>query len=175
MVVKQGLSHKRADYLSRLINGEAPVGIDDDLPDAYLFNVEMIPRWSEDYIPLMTIGKFDIPLPLQQKKEIILETANLKMVSRHLYKQGQDGILRLCVEPSEQSYYIEAAHVAVGGIHMAGNQMIKHVLWLGVWWPTMKSNIHLYVKQCKECQIRTLLPHATLFHVSVAPNWSKYW
>ena len=63
--------HQRADHLSRLLHGEPPKGIDDDLPDAYLFNIEMIPKWSEQYVPLMTIGQFDIPLPLREKQALI--------------------------------------------------------------------------------------------------------
>ena len=39
IVVKKGITHQRVDHLSRLINGEAPIGVNDDLPDAYLFNV----------------------------------------------------------------------------------------------------------------------------------------
>ena len=42
VVVKKGVVHLRADHLSRLTNGEAPTGVLDDLPDAYLFNIEMI-------------------------------------------------------------------------------------------------------------------------------------
>ena len=37
VVVKQGKTHLRADHLSRMIHGEKPKGVDDDLPDAYLF------------------------------------------------------------------------------------------------------------------------------------------
>ncbi|MCO5586798.1 hypothetical protein L7F22_040740 [Adiantum nelumboides] len=50
VVVKKETTHQRADHLSRLMHGEAPIGIDDDLPDAYLFNIDMVPRWSEDVI-----------------------------------------------------------------------------------------------------------------------------
>ena len=49
--------------MSRLLSGEEPKGVDDDLPDAYLFNIEMVPRWSETTVSLMTIGQLDIPLP----------------------------------------------------------------------------------------------------------------
>ena len=61
VVVKKGTTHQRADHLSRLTSGEEPKGIEDDLPDAYLFNIEMIPKWSEKMIPLLTIGQIDFP------------------------------------------------------------------------------------------------------------------
>ena len=56
IVVKQGKMHLRADHLSCMIHGEQPAGVKYDLPDAYLFSVEMVPRWSEDIVSLMTIG-----------------------------------------------------------------------------------------------------------------------
>ena len=36
VVVKKGTTHQRADHLSRLMNGDAPMGVEDDLPDTTL-------------------------------------------------------------------------------------------------------------------------------------------
>ena len=44
IVVKKEITHQRDNHLSRLINSEARIGVNDDLPDVYLFNVEMIPK-----------------------------------------------------------------------------------------------------------------------------------
>ena len=41
--VKPGRSHQRADHLSRVTSGEAPIGVDDDLPDAALFVIDITP------------------------------------------------------------------------------------------------------------------------------------
>ena len=60
VVVKKGTTHQRDDHLSRLLNGESPIGIEDDLPDAYLFNIEMVPKWSETMISLLSIGQLRI-------------------------------------------------------------------------------------------------------------------
>ena len=57
---------------------------------------------------------------------------------------------------------------------MAGNQTIRRVLWAGVWWPTMKADVHEYVQKCLKCKRTPPRPSATLFQVSVAPKWSKY-
>ena len=46
VVIKKGITHQRVDHLSRLLHGESLDGIPDDLPDAYLFNIEMILEWS---------------------------------------------------------------------------------------------------------------------------------
>ena len=54
VVVKKGITHQRVDHLSRLLHREAPDGILDDLPDAYLFNVEMICAWSVRFALMLT-------------------------------------------------------------------------------------------------------------------------
>jgi len=61
---------------------------------------------------------------------------NLTLILGCLYWQGRDGVLRLCIEPYEKKYYLQTAHVVVGGLHMAGDQTLQRVLWEGLWWPT---------------------------------------
>ena len=41
--VRLGQSHECADHLSRITSGEAPTGIDDELPDAALFQIDIAP------------------------------------------------------------------------------------------------------------------------------------
>ena len=60
VVVKKGITHQRDDHLSRLINGEAPVGVPDDLPDAYLFSVKMVSMYSKDIVPMLTVGNLQL-------------------------------------------------------------------------------------------------------------------
>lgn len=54
--VKKGSTHQRDDLLSWLTNGKWAVGVDDDLLDEYLFNVEMAPSSSKDFVPFMKLG-----------------------------------------------------------------------------------------------------------------------
>ncbi|MCO5563170.1 hypothetical protein L7F22_016807 [Adiantum nelumboides] len=61
VAVKKGKIHLRADHLFKLPNGEAYEGVDDDILDVYLFNIEMIPKWSQEKITLLSFGwEFDI-------------------------------------------------------------------------------------------------------------------
>ena len=43
------------DYVSRILNGKHPIGVFDELPDACLFQIEMVPRWSEHLVYFLTI------------------------------------------------------------------------------------------------------------------------
>ena len=57
VVVKKGTTHQRVDHLSWLTHGEPSIGMDDDVLDAYLFNIEMVPKWSEQWTPLLSIAE----------------------------------------------------------------------------------------------------------------------
>lgn len=60
VAVKKGSTHTQADHVSRLQNGEAAEGIEDDLPDAALFQIEMVPHWSQRVVHfLMTAEVLD--------------------------------------------------------------------------------------------------------------------
>lgn len=158
--------HQRANHLSRLTHGEAVDGIDDDIPDAYLFNIEMVPRWSSSFVSILSIGLHGVQSP--RIKQLIQDSASFVLLAGCLYKYGKDGILCLCIEPSDKSYYLAMAHMALRQIHMSENQTLKRIEWLDVWWPTIKNDIHEYILQCANCKNNQPIPHTTLFHVSTA-------
>ncbi|MCO5558197.1 hypothetical protein L7F22_011776 [Adiantum nelumboides] len=170
VVVKKGATHQRADHLSRLMHGEAPTGIDDDLPDAYLFNIDMVPRWSEKVIPLLTIGS----LYLTKQPSIIEASRSLVMLSGRLYKQGTDQIFRLCIEVHEQDLYINQSHVQTTGIHNGHAQTYQRLMRMGVYWPKMQQTVHNYIQSCLICTFQKPIEHATLFKVTIAFKWSSY-
>ena len=75
------------------MNDDTPMVVEDDLPDAYQFNIEMIPRWSEDYVPLLTIAQLDIPLPIESNQALIWSVASFVMLAGRMYHRGIDGVL----------------------------------------------------------------------------------
>lgn len=59
---------------------ELAKGVDDDLLNTYLFNIKMIPSWSEQYVPFMKIGQLDIPLHVRETKALIQGSTSMTMV-----------------------------------------------------------------------------------------------
>ena len=161
VVVKKGITHQRADNLSRLLHGEAPNGIPNDLIDAYLFNIEMILEWSVQIVPMLTSGILRLNLDMRENKHLIEHF----MIARRLYKLGKDGILRLCIERNESDVYVEQAHIALGNIHISPDQTIRRIERMGVYWPTMREDVYAYVRRCscsKE-KGKTFKCYSTLF------------
>ena len=64
-----------------MIHGEKPMGVDVDLPNAYLFQLKMVPNWSENIVSLLTIGNIHDEPPLQVEK-----TRLYALLAGRLYK-----------------------------------------------------------------------------------------
>ena len=95
-----------------MIHKEKPIGIDNDLPNAYLFQMEMVPKWSENIVSLLTIGNIH-----EQPPQRVEQMRLYALLARRLYKSQKDKVLSLCIEPKDQSYYLQYAHIAVGNVH----------------------------------------------------------
>ena len=76
-----------------MVHGEKPTRIDDDLLDAYLFKLEMVPKWLENIVSLLTIGNIHNQPP-QKVEEIRLYA----LLARRFYKSQQDKVLSLCIK-----------------------------------------------------------------------------
>ena len=73
--------------------GEGQQGILDDLPDAYLFNVEMIPQWSRDIVPMLTIGSLHLSDSMDTNITLVEQSRQFSMIIGRLYKRVQDNVL----------------------------------------------------------------------------------
>lgn len=54
---KKKSTHKQADHVSKITNGKALVGKTDKLPDPMLFQIKMVPKWSERVVFFLNTTK----------------------------------------------------------------------------------------------------------------------
>ena len=167
VAVQKGLTHQRADHLSRITSGEAPIGVEDDMPDSTLFLVETAPKWSEPILDILTTGQ----VQLQNNNTI---WRPYKLISGRLYKQGFDGVLRLIPNPDHYDDILRYAHVGIGNIHVSATTCVQRFTRDGQWWPTLQEDAEDFVGKCIRCQDKRPVQYATLFQISTTPNWSKY-
>lgn len=85
----------------------------------------MVPQWSKDLVPFLTIGKLHLLNSLEGNLFHIKQTLEFVILVERLYKRGSDEVLRMCIEPTEADRYMICAHVAMGNIHFALDQTIK--------------------------------------------------
>ena len=78
--VKKCTMHQRANHLSRITSREAAMGINDDLPDAILFNIEWVPRWIGELVSFLNTAV--IPNDkLKEDVDFVKATSNFVLIA----------------------------------------------------------------------------------------------
>ena len=173
VAVKKGTMHQRADHLSRITSGEAATGVNDDLPDATLFTIEWVPRWSKDVANFLATTV--LPYAAHEDAvEFIKGTSKFSLIAGHLYYRDQDQVLKLVVCPEEYFQILRDAHVLSCGQHLGKDQTVRIVRWQGFWWPTLHEDAATYVRSCVTCRANNPVLHATLYHTMGIPEYAQY-
>jgi len=81
-----------------------------------------------------------------------VHATNFSVISGHLYKMGNDEILRRYVPEFERSQILEEAHGGVAGGDYAGRTIAQKFLCLGLWWPTLHQDSKAHSKAYDICQ-----------------------
>ena len=94
VTVMKGRMHVLADHMSRIPNGEKPIGVEDDLPDAPLFLVDLILEWAEEICHYLTNGlPTDTPVDMAKARRLIRDVAPYQLIVGQLYNQEKDGVM----------------------------------------------------------------------------------
>ena len=83
---------------------------------------------------------------------MIYKAAPYTLIRDVLYKKGQDGILRRCINPSEVSTILQGCHTDPSGGYFAGIVTTQKALQSWYWWPTMFSDANIFAQKCDPCQ-----------------------
>lgn len=150
--VRPGKQHANADHLSRLSMVEAIEPIDDNLPDAHIFNVDIIHLEYVGIIHYLTQEEFPVDFIEKQKKRLIFKAEPYTMLGETLYKKSKNGVLRRCINPIEVPLILKGCHDDSCGGHFANFVTDQKVLQCGYWWPTLFWDAHEYTQRCDPCQ-----------------------
>jgi len=80
---------------------------EDDIPNAVLFEVDIIHTKYADILNYLSTGVFCRDYSLKQKQALVRKSAPYTLVNQPLYKLGQDGVLRRCIYRSEVNDILE--------------------------------------------------------------------
>ena len=100
--MKPGRLNDGPNDLSRIKTGEEPRNIDEGIPDAQLFIVDITDNYYAPIIHFLVIGVPPEELSTSQKKQLVVKAFDCQLTVEHLYKLGLDEILCRCVLPHEQ-------------------------------------------------------------------------
>ena len=88
---------------------------------------------------------------IQQKKELVICTADFTTIAGHLYKMCNDEILQRYVPEFERGQILVEAHGGVTGGHYMGHTTAQNILRIGLWWPTLHQDSKDYCRACDVC------------------------
>ena len=147
--MKPGRLNAGPDHLSQIELGEEPSNLEDNLPDAQLFSIQIIDEYYADIIHFLTTGWAPVEFTKQQKKQLVVKAVDFTLIVGQLYKLGRDEVLRRCVMPHEKEAIIREAHFGTTGGHFAGKPTAQKILAAGLWWPTLPK----YTKEFSDAAI----------------------
>jgi len=122
------------------------------LPDTQFFDVRVVDGHFEDIIHFLTTGTASKEYFVQQKKELVVQAVNFSVIVGHLYKMGNDEILRRYILEFEQSQILVEAHGGAARGHYAGHAIAQKILRARLWWPTLNQDSKAHCKTCDICQ-----------------------
>lgn len=151
IIVRPGKSHVSADHLSRIKIGEPPEGVNDDFPDAQLFQIAVLPQWYTSIGEYLSTGQFSREMPLNERRKLVLRSRTFQLINRLLYKMGPDQILRRCVIEEEIPTILKEVHEGPVGGHRGPDTTVRKILLAGLWWPTLHNDARECVVACDTC------------------------
>jgi hypothetical protein len=143
-----------ADHLSRLENPmvtKKEKRINEDFPDEKLLMISKRP-WFADMANFKAGNEIPEEYSFQQKKKFKRDANFYFLDDPYLFKVGQDGVIRRCVDEEESQSIMWHCHSAPYGGHHSGPRTAAKVLQSGFFWPTLFKDCVEFVKRCDNCQ-----------------------
>ncbi|KAI3755784.1 hypothetical protein L1987_55590 [Smallanthus sonchifolius] len=149
---KSGKQNLVADHLSRIINNDEPMPLNDSFPDEHLFVVQVSTPWYADIVNYMVANTFPSELSRAQKDKIKREAGRYVWDEPYLWKYCADQVIRRCVDKSEVPSILDFCHSQACGGHFSPKRTAHKVLDSGFYWPSIFLDSYMFCKSCERCQ-----------------------
>ena len=149
---KSGKQNLVADHLSRIINNEEPMPLDDSFPDEQLFATTLPPPWYADICNYLVTEKFPPGYTRAQKDKVKKEAKRYVWDEPYLWKYCADQMIRRCVQKSEVPSILAFCHSEACGGHFGPKRTARKVLDSGFYWPSLFADSYMFCKTCENCQ-----------------------
>ena len=131
---------------------EEPTRVEDDLPDAHLFRIEVVPTELEEIARSLEDGQAPEGMSTKKKQILAMKVAPYSLINRFLYKMGLDDILIRCVLEHERDNIMYEAHYGPAGGHFQADTTAKKIQQSGLWWSTLYKDCKTFVSKCDHSQ-----------------------
>ncbi len=84
--------HFLPDQLSKINHGKPTIGVENQLPNAQLFGIEI--DWYGQIIDYLKKGYFDDNMPKEEWSSLVIKASPYTLCDGHLHRLGPNGVLR---------------------------------------------------------------------------------
>lgn len=92
--------------------------MNDDFPDAQLFQIAVLLKWYTSIVEYLSTGQFPSEMPPNERRKLVIRSHTFQLINGVLYKMGPDHILQRCVLEEEIPRVLKEAHEGPAGGHM---------------------------------------------------------
>ena len=107
--------------------GEESTGVEDDLPDAHLFRVEVVLVELEEIAQFLENGQESEGMSTKKKQILAMKAAPYTLINGFLYKMGLDEVLRRCVQEHEKENIMHHVHYGPARGNFQSNMTAKKI------------------------------------------------
>ena len=93
-----------------------------------------------------------LPPNPEEAEKIRKRAAQFTILNDELYKRGFSQPYLRCIEEEEAKYVLKEVHGGVCGDHIGSKSLIRKIMRVGYFWPTMQQDTADFVKRCDRCQ-----------------------
>jgi len=90
---KPGRMHKQVDHLSKISKDLGSLPLEDDLPDASLFAIDVVPTWYNHIAEFLSTQQMPLVLSKNERRKIRVNSRHFALISGRLYRRSANGIL----------------------------------------------------------------------------------
>ena len=93
-----------------------------------------------------------LPQDVEKARKVRKRAARFTILNDILYKRGFSMPYLKCVDEEEAKYILKEIHEGVCGDHAGPRSLVRKVIKIGCFWPTMQVDTMELVKKCDKCQ-----------------------
>nr|XP_027083794.1 uncharacterized protein LOC113706104 [Coffea arabica] len=126
--------------------------------------------WMEPLIRFLSQG--ELPEDRAELRKLQRKAARYAFGQNLLYKRSYLGPWLRCITQEEGNRILQDIHEGFCGAHVGYRMLVKKVLLLGYFWPTMRVDTQVMVLSCPSCQYHAPEHHQpTNFMIPITSPW----
>ncbi|XP_070050008.1 uncharacterized protein [Nicotiana tomentosiformis] len=92
-----------------------------------------------------------LPNDKKEAKKLRMQDARYNLLHNNLYKRAYGVPLAKCLLPNQNQCTLEEVHEGHCGAYFGDRVLVRCLIQVGYYWPTMKKDASEFVKKCKLC------------------------